>query len=348
MSPLASIASASFPAAPFPAAGPFSAASSSTGSGSFVDIDVSVLAWAGLLLTIVVMLTVDLMLHRGHREPTPGRALVESLVWVACGLSFGVVVWAAWGGAPAGEYFSGYLIEKSLSVDNVFVWAVIFSTFAIPLRYQHRVLFWGVFGALVLRALFIAAGVALISRFWWLLLVFGLFLVYTGFKVLRHRTDEGVHGHDRAVGFLRRFMPVSPELDGHRFFTKINMKRAATPLLAALVVVEFTDVIFAVDSVPAVLAVSQEPYLVFASNAFAILGLRAAYFLLAGWRERLHYLGHGLGLILVFVGAKMAVSHWWHIPTAISLGVIVLLLVAAVVASRVRERRLGASMVDVS
>ncbi len=316
--------------------------------GSFVDIDVPAIAWAGLLLTIVVMLSIDLMLHRGDKEPTPGRALVESLVWVACGLSFGVVVWATWGGAASGEYLSGYLIEKSLSVDNVFVWAVIFSTFAIPLRYQHRVLFWGVFGALVLRAIFIAAGVALIARFWWLLLVFGVFLVYTGIKVLRHRADEGVHGHDRAVGFLRRFMPVSPELDGHHFFTKVNMKRAATPLLAALVVVEFTDVIFAVDSVPAVLAVSHEPYLVFASNAFAILGLRAAYFLLAGWKDRLHYLGHGLGLILVFVGVKMAVSHWVHFPTPISLGVIVALLTVAVVASRIRERRLGASSVETS
>ena len=165
--------------------------------------------------------------------------------------------------------------------------------------------------------------------------------------MLRHRPDEGTHGHDRAVNLLKRFMPVSNELNGHHFFTRENAKRAATPLLAALVVVEFTDVIFAVDSVPAVLAVSQEPFLVFAANAFAILGLRAAYFLLAGWRDRLHYLGHGLGLVLIFVGAKMAVSHWWHIPTAISLGVIVVLLTVAVVASRVRERRLGPPVIEV-
>jgi tellurite resistance protein TerC len=321
-------------------------AATSSARDSFVDIDVPVVAWAALLLTIVAMLSLDLALHRGHREPTPGRALIESLVWVACGLSFGVVVWAVWGGGAGGEYLAGYLIEKSLSVDNVFVWAVIFSTFAIPLRYQHRVLFWGVFGALVLRAIFIAAGVTLIERFFWLLVVFGIFLIFTGLRVLRHRSDEGAHGHDRAVALLRRFMPVSPELNGHHFFTRIDARRAATPLLAALVVVEFTDVIFAVDSVPAVLAVSHEPFLVFASNAFAILGLRAAYFLLAGYRERLHYLGHGLGLILVFVGAKMAVSHWWHVPTAISLGVIVLLLTIAVIASRVRERRLNATALD--
>ncbi|MGH8977253.1 MAG: TerC family protein, partial [Acidimicrobiia bacterium] len=310
-------------------------AAGDSASDSFVDIDVPPIAWAGLLATIVLMLAVDLALHRGDKEPTPRHALAESLVWVTFGLTFALVVGLAWGREASGEYLAGYLIEKSLSVDNVFVWAVIFSTFAIPLRYQHRVLFWGVFGALVLRALFITVGVALISSFWWLLVVFGVFLVYTGLKVLRHRADEGTHGHDRAVRFLERFMPVSKELDGHHFFTKVNAKRAATPLLAALVVVEVTDVIFAVDSVPAVLAVSQEPFLVFAANAFAILGLRAAYFLLAGWRERLHYLGHGLGLILIFVGAKMAVSHWWHIPTAVSLGVIVVLLTVAVVASRV-------------
>jgi tellurite resistance protein TerC len=317
-------------------------AAASTGADNFVDIDVPNVAWFGLIAVIVGMLAIDLVLHRGDKEPTPRRALVESLVWVACGCSFALVVAAAWGGQASGEYFAGYLIEKSLSVDNVFVWAVIFSTFAIPLKYQHRVLFWGIFGALVLRGIFIGAGVALISRFWWLLLVFGVFLVYTGVKVLRHRPDEGTHGHDRAVSVLRRFMPVTNKLDGHNFFTRIDGKKAATPLLAALVVVEFTDVIFAVDSVPAVLAVSHEPFLVFSSNAFAILGLRAAYFLLAGWRERLHYLGHGLGAILIFVGIKMSLSHWWHMPTALSLGVIVVLLVTAVVASLVRERRLAA------
>jgi tellurite resistance protein TerC len=256
------------------------------------------------------------------------------------GLAFAAVIALAFGGQASGEYLAGYLIEKSLSVDNVFVWAVIFGSFSIPVRFQHRVLFWGVFGALILRAVFIGAGVSLISRFWWLLVVFGVFLIVTGVKVLRHRDDEGTHGHDRAVRLLGRVMPVHHELDGHRFFTKLDGRRAATPLLAALVVVEFTDVIFAVDSVPAVLAGAREPFLVFASNAFAILGLRAAYFLLAGWRERLHYLGHALGLILVFVGAKMTVSHWWHLPTSVSLAVIVVLLTGAVVASRRRERRL--------
>jgi tellurite resistance protein TerC len=315
-------------------------AAASQASEKFVELDVPAAAWVALVGALAAMLSIDLFMHRGHKEPTPRRALYESLAWVACGLSFtGIVAWS-FGGAAAGEYISGYLIEKSLSVDNVFVWAVLFSTFAIPLRYQHRVLFWGIFGALVLRALFIFAGVALIARFWWILVLFGVFLVYTGVKVVRHRPDEGVHGHDRAVLLLRRFVHVSPTLDGHRFFTRVEGRRAATPLLAALVAVEFTDIVFAVDSVPAILAVSHEPFLVFSSNAFAILGLRAAYFLLAGWRERLHYLGHGLGAILVFVGVKMTVAHWWHMPTTLSLGVIVVLLVAAVFASRVRDARL--------
>jgi tellurite resistance protein TerC len=320
---------------------------SSGSADDFVDLEVPITAWVALLAVILVMLGVDLALHRGDKEPTPKHALFESLTWVAIGLSFAGVLALVFNRQASGEYLAGYLVEKSLSVDNVFVWAVIFSTFAIPLKYQHRVLFWGIFGALVLRAIFIFVGVSLLNAAWWILLVFGAFLVFTGARVLRHREDEGTHGHDRAVNLLRRFMPVSKEFDGHNFFTRIGGKKAATPLLAALVVVETTDIVFAVDSVPAVLAVSHEPFLVFAANAFAILGLRAAYFLLAGWKERLHYLGHGLGLILIYVGLKMMVSHWWHAPTWVSLGVIAALLAIAVIASLVRERRVAALVPDV-
>jgi tellurite resistance protein TerC len=312
-------------------------------SNDFVDLDVPFSAWLALLAVIVAMLGVDLALHRGDREPTPKHALVESLTWIGVGCAFAGVLAVIFGARASGEYFAGYLVEKSLSVDNVFVWAVIFSAFAIPLRYQHRVLFWGIFGALVLRGIFIAVGVALLDAVWWILLVFGGFLIFTGVRVLRHRADEGEHSHTRSLGLLRRVMPVSDTLDGHHFFTRVDGRRAATPLLAALVVVEATDVVFAVDSVPAVLAVSHEPFLVFAANAFAILGLRAAYFLLAGWRERLHSLGHGLGAILIFVGAKMALTHWWHMPTALSLAVLAVLLTGAVVASLARERRAEAT-----
>lgn len=307
-------------------------------SDPYVDLDIAYWHWALLIALLIGLLAVDLFVHRGNHEPTARRAVLESTVWVACGLLFALVVLAGWGGAAFGEYVSGYVIEKSLSVDNVFVWAVIFSTFAIPLRYQHRVLFWGIFGALVLRAVFIFVGTSLLDRFWWLLIVFGVILVASGIKVVRHRDDEGAHGHDRAVKLLGRVLPVRSELDGQHFVVRDAGRLVATPLLAALVVVELTDVVFAVDSVPAILAVSREPFLVFSSNAFAILGLRALYFLLGDARQRFHYLAHALGAILVFVGLKMIVSRWWHLPTAISLVVIVMILVAAIVFSARRSR----------
>ncbi len=307
----------------------------------FVDLDVPVGAWIALLVVIVVLLAVDLYRHREAHAPKPKEALTESIIWVMCGLAFSVVIAILFGGDAFGEYISGYLIEKSLSVDNVFVWSMLFATLSIPLKYQHRVLFWGIFGALTLRAIFIVLGSALISRFWWLLLVFGVFLVYTGAKIIRHRADEGNKEATRGLGLLRKIMPVTNELDGQKFFTRLNGKRAATPLLAALFVVEITDIIFAVDSVPAILAVSNEPFLVFASNAFAILGLRAMYFLLANAKERFHYLSHALGGILIFVGIKMAISHWYHMNTYVSLAIIVTMLIAAIVFSLQRTKRFG-------
>jgi tellurite resistance protein TerC len=307
-------------------------------SSDFVELSISLWHWVALLGLIAVLLSIDLFVHRGNHEPTIRRALVESGLWVACGLAFSLAVLASWGGAAFGEYLSGYVIEKSLSVDNVFVWAIIFSTFAIPARYQHRVLFWGIFGALVLRAVFIFAGTALIEQFWWMLLLLGVVLIISGIRVVRHRDDEGVHGHERAVKLLGRFMPVRSELVGQKFVLREAGKWVATPLLAALIVVEVTDVIFAVDSVPAILAVSREPFLVFASNAFAILGLRAMYFLLGGARDRFHYLSHALGAILIFVGIKMTISHWWHFPTAASLGIIVVILAGAIAFS-IRKSR---------
>ena len=317
------------------------ASTGSDRSDNFVDLDVTAAAWIVLLVIIVVMLAIDLYRHREAHAPTTREALVESSIWIACGLAFGGAIALFYGADAFGEYISGYLIEKSLSVDNVFVWALLFTTLAIPVKYQHRVLFWGIFGALAMRAIFIFAGAALISRFWWLLLVFGVFLVYTGVKVLRHRADEGQHQATRGLGLLRKVMPVSEELDGQHFFTRINARRAATPLFAALVVIEITDVIFAVDSVPAILAVSNEPYLVFASNAFAILGLRALYFLLATAKDRFHYLSHALGAILIFVGIKMSVSHWYHINTYVSLAIIIAMLTAAIVFSMRRAEELA-------
>jgi len=306
---------------------------------NFVSIDVPVVAWIGLAITIFVLLSIDLFRHRDDHEPSQREALIESSVWVACGLSFSGVVAFVWGAEAFGEYLSGYLIEKSLSVDNVFVWAILLTTLAVPLKYQHRVLFWGIFGALLFRGIFIAVGASLIQRFTFVLVGFGVFLVYTGARVIRHRDDEG-EGATKILDLVRRFVPVSKNLDGHRFFTRSAGRRVATPLLAALIVVEITDVIFAVDSVPAILAVSHEPFLVFSSNAFAILGLRAMYFVLAGARKRFHYLSHGLGAILIFVGLKMAAANWYHLNTFLSLGVIMAMLTAAIVFSELRTRKI--------
>ncbi len=305
---------------------------------NFVDLDIPLWAWAALAAVIGLMLAIDLFRHRDDHEPSPGEALKESAAWVACGLAFGVVVWITLGSQAFGEYISGYLIEKSLSVDNVFVWSMLFTAMAIPLKFQHRVLFWGIFGALTLRALFIGLGSALITQFWWVLLLFGAFLIFTGAKMIRHTADEGTEAKTAGLGLLRKVMPVTDTLDGHKFFTMANGRRAATPLFAALVVIEVTDVIFAVDSVPAILAISREPFLVFSSNAFAILGLRAMYFLLADAKSRFHYLSHALGGILIFVGLKMAASHWFHLNTYVSLGIILTILTGAIVASIRRTR----------
>lgn len=311
------------------------------GRDNFVDLDIELWHWLVLGGIVLALLAIDLWRHREAHEPTAREAGFESAVWVACGLAFGVFVALVWGGEAFGEYISGYLIEKSLSVDNVFVWAILFTAMSIPLRYQHRVLFWGIFGALTLRAIFIFLGAALIERFTIVLVFFGVFLIYTGARIIRHRDDEGEDAKTTGLGLLKRIMPVTEEFDGQKFITRIDGRKAATPLLAALVVVEATDVIFAVDSVPAILAVSNEPYIVLASNAFAILGLRAMYFLLANARERFHYLSHALGGILIFVGVKMTLTEWYHLNTYVSLAIILGMLAAAVVFSERKARQLG-------
>ena len=300
-------------------------------NGNFVELDVSAAWWLGLLALISVLLLVDLLVvHREGHEVHTKEAAIESAAWIAVGLAFGLAVWWGFGGAAASEYYSGYLIEKSLSVDNVFVWALIMSYFSVPPRYQHRVLFWGIFGALVLRAVFIFAGIALIERFDWVLYVFGAFLLYTALKLVMGGDEHVDPGKSRFLRMVRRLVPLSDELDGQRLFTRLNGHRVATPLFAVLLLVEATDVLFAVDSVPAVLAVSQEQFIVFASNAFAILGLRALYFLLADMHARFSYLQQGLAIILAFVGVKMLIHGWYHIPTWLSLTVIAIVLLASV------------------
>ena len=307
-----------------------------------MDLDIGGWHWPVLLGVLAALLLVDiLVIHRKAHVVHTKEAAIESAAWISVGLLFGLVMLWEFGGAAAGEYMGGYLIEKSLSVDNVFVWAVLFAHFKVPAQYQHRVLFWGIFGALAMRLGFIFAGVAIINSFKFTLILFGLFLLYSGIKLLQTH-DEGFDPSDsRAMRIFHRFVPSTDELDGQKMFTRVNGRRLATPLLAVLVMVEITDVIFAVDSVPAVLAVTGEQYIAFASNAFAILGLRALYFLLADMRDRFQYLQTGLGVILSFVGVKMTISYWWHMPIAASLSVIGLILTVSIVASVRAESSAG-------
>jgi len=307
---------------------PFLAASNNS---KFVELDVASIWWIALLGIISVLLLIDLLVvHKESHEIRTKEAAIESAVWISIGLAFGLAVWWGFGGSAAGEYYSGYLIEKSLSIDNVFVWALILSYFKVPPRYQHRVLFWGIFGALVMRAIFIFAGIALIEKFSWVLYVFGAFLLFTAAKLVISDDAEVDPSDSMFLRLVHRVVPLTDELDGHKLFTRINGKRLATPLFAVLLLVEVTDVLFAVDSVPAVLAVSHEQFVVFASNAFAILGLRALYFLLADMHARFSYLQLGLAIILAFVGVKMIIHDWYHIPTWLSLLVIALVLLASV------------------
>jgi len=294
--------------------------------------------WAGFLAFVVAMLALDLgVFHRQSHRVTVKEAAGWSLAWVVLALAFAAGLGARFGHDRALEFTAGWLIEKALAVDNIFVFVVIFRAFAIPEVLQHRVLFWGVFGALVLRAGFVLAGGAFLAHFHWGSYLFGAILVATGLKLLFERGEE-LHPEDNVlVRLFRKIVPVTNELHGDRFFVVREGRRFGTPLLLALV--EVTDIIFAVDSIPAIFAVTQEPFLVFASNALAILGLRAMYFLLADLIHRFIYLKLGLSIVLVWVGIKMIVSHaWFKIPTAVSLGVVVAIIATSVIASLLVSR----------
>ncbi|MEP7333479.1 MAG: TerC family protein [Terracoccus sp.] len=296
-------------------------------------MDVPLWAWFAVLAVILAMLAVDLVAHRGAHVVSVREAAIWSGVWVSLGLGFGLVVWWAYGAQSGGEYFAGYLIEKSLAVDNVFVFALIFTYFAVPRELQHRVLFYGVLGALVFRAIFIAGGAVLIDRFSWVLYLFGAFLLLTGWKMFRHRNEHMDPSRNPVLALMRRWVPTTAEYHGQKFWVRRAGAWVATPLFTVLVLIETTDIIFAVDSIPAIFAVTREPFLVFTSNAFAILGLRAMYFLLADLIDRFVYLKAGLAVILVFVGVKMLLLDLWKVPIWLSLSVIATTLTVAVVAS---------------
>jgi len=293
--------------------------------------------WVGFIIFVLAMLALDLgVFHRKAHEVSVREAFVWSVVWITLALVFNVGIYHWFGRERALEFFTGYLIEKALSVDNLFVFLVLFTYFAVPGALRHRVLFWGILGALVMRALFNAAGTALIAAFHWILYVFGAFLIFTGLKLLAAR-DEGIEPERNPVlRLIRRFLPSVPEYHGTHFVVKRAGRWYATPLLAVLIIIEATDIVFALDSIPAVFAITRDPFIVFTSNIFAVLGLRALFFLLAGMLGRFRYLKVGLGLVLAFVGTKMLLIDLVRVPIALSLGVIALLLSLSVAASLLR------------
>ena len=298
--------------------------------------------WIAFISGVALLLMLDLfVLHRKAHEIAMREATIASCVWIALGLSFALPVWYLLGSQAAFQYLAGYVVEESLSVDNVFVWAVIFSYFSVPSRYQHRVLFWGIFGALTLRAVFIFAGVALLNQLAWLMYVLGGILVFTGIRVGMHSGDEVHPERNPVLKLVRRFIPVTADYHGQSLFVRLDGRLVATPLFVTLVLVEATDVVFAIDSVPAVLALSRDPFVIFSSNAMAILGLRSLYFMLAGARSKLVHINKGLGVILFYVGVKMIVADWYHIPTWISLCVIALVLTVTVIASLRTNKKRG-------
>jgi len=288
---------------------------------------------------ILLMLAIDLgVFNRKAHTISLKEAVVWSIVWTVLALAFnvGVYVWA--GSTKALEFFTGYLIERALSFDNIFVFVLIFSYFGVPPRYHHRALFWGVVGALVTRSIFIAAGTALISRFEWVLYIFGVILIISGWKMLSSDSLEVHPDKNLFIRTARRLFPVAPGFDTANFFVRIGGRLHLTPLFLVLLTIETTDIVFAVDSIPAVFGVTQDPFIVYSSNVFAILGLRATYFLLAGVMDTFHYLSHGLSFVLIFIGLKMLLDHFVPVPIGVSLLVVGVILTVAIVASLVKLR----------
>ena len=293
--------------------------------------------WPAFIAFLALMLSIDLGIFHRRAHAVPFReAFIWTGVWISIALAFGVVTWVWRGGTVAQQYIAGYLIEWSLSVDNVFVWILIFTHFAVPKEYQHRVLFWGVLGAIVLRLGFILGGTALLNRFEWIVYIFGGLLIVTAYRFLVGKESERSVEESAVLRAVRRFIPMTESYEGQKLAVKRGRRLVATPLFAVLVMVEVTDVVFAVDSIPAIFAITRDAFVVFSSNALAILGLRSLYFVLAGAVTRFRYLRPSLGLLLGFVGAKMLLSEVFHIGTEVSLGVIIAILGTGIVVSWLR------------
>jgi len=294
----------------------------------------SFLLWIGFIVFILAMLALDLLIfQRKAHEIRIKEALVWSGIWISLALLFNVGIYFWAGRQAALEFLTGYLLEKSLSVDNLFVFLIIFSYFKIPHKYQHEILFWGILGALIMRAVFIFGGIALIEQFHWIIYIFGGLLIFTGIKMSFEKEKEIHPENNLVLRLFNRFMPVTQSFENGKFFVKLDKRWFATPLFVVLLVVETTDVVFAVDSIPAILAITRKPFIVYTSNVFAILGLRALYFALAGIMQYFHYLRYGLSAILVFVGLKMLSADFFKIPIGVSLSVIALILLISILAS---------------
>lgn len=307
----------------------------------------SSLLWGTFLVGVTAMLLVDLLIvNRKAHKPTVRESAIQSLVWIGISCGIGALIWLLFGSTLGAQYFTGYVIEKSLSVDNIFVWGLVLSFFGVPDKYRHRVLFWGIFGAILMRFIFIAAGVQLINRFDFLVPILGLVLLWSAAKILKSDDDDYDVKESKAYKFFSKHLPIKKEKSvSGKFFIKSAGKWFATPLLLCLLVVEVTDVIFAVDSVPAILAVSNDTFVIFASNVMAILGLRTLFFLFESIKDKFRYLGTGVGIVLAYVGVKMLLqSHFLflpglHIPTLLSLGVIVVILGGSVLLSSIIKER---------
>lgn len=293
------------------------------------------LGWIVFAAVILVMMALDLgVLNRRAHEVSFREALIWCVVWISLALLFNLGVWWWRGPEDALLFLTGYLVEESLSVDNLFVFILVFSYFKVPSQYQHKVLFWGILGAVVMRGLFIAAGVTLIHRFHWIIYLFGVFLIYTGIRLaFQKEKDEVDPGKNLFVRIFRRFFPVAPHFEGGRFFTRNQGRWLATPLFITVLVLESTDVVFALDSIPAILAITTDPFLVYTSNIFAILGLRSLYFALAGFMRMFHYLNYGLAVILAFIGVKMTIADFYPMPIQLALGFIAVALAISILAS---------------
>ncbi|SHG34883.1 tellurite resistance protein TerC [Flavobacterium segetis] len=290
--------------------------------------------WAGFIGFVLLMLALDLgVFHRKSHEIKIKEALIWSAVWIALALCFNYGIYVFMGKEKAVEFLTGYVIEKSLSIDNLFVFIMLFTYFNVESKYQHKVLFWGILGALVMRAIFIFAGVALINKFHWIIYIFGALLVFTGIKMLFHKDEKIDPDKNPLVRLFKKFFPVTDQDQDGKFFIKLNGRTFATPLFVVLLMVEFTDLIFAVDSIPAILAITNDTFIIFTSNVFAILGLRALYFALAGITKYFYYLKYGLSAILVFVGVKMTIVDFYKIPIHYSLIVIASILVLSILTS---------------